>query len=478
MNRRKFIQNVALASTALWLSNKIKASNSYNPTQNFCASDFGNFIWGVATAAYQIEGAYQIDGKGLSIWDTFTQNGRRIKDKSDGKIACDFYHRFESDLDRLAEMGFRSFRFSISWPRVMPQGVKEVNIKGIDYYQRLIDACLKRNIKPWITLYHWDLPQSLEDRGGWLNRNIIDWFGEYAYLCGKAFGDRVENWIVLNEPLSFTLFGYGIGIHAPGKVGIDKFFRAAHHAALAQAEGGRVLRQTLNNNCRIGTTFSCSPVEPYKTESIHDVRAATRIDAVVNRMFVEPLLGWGYPYREAPILRRIDKHMLPDDEQKLTFDFDFWGLQHYFRIVVRGNHFIPIVKAYRISPSKLGETTTMDWEIHPESLYNIVQQFRKYPVKELVITESGASFNDIPDANGFVNDSKRIEYFRRYLEQLLRAKKDGAPVSGYFVWTLMDNFEWAEGYQQRFGLLYTDFKTQQRFPKHSAIWWTEFLNEK
>jgi len=475
MLRRDFLRLLGLTATALGIENYVRAD--LNPfSANINASDFGEFWWGVATAAYQIEGAAFEDGKGPSIWDTFTHKKRlKIRDRSNGDIACDFYHRYDSDIPLTANLGFNAFRLSLSWPRLLPDGINEVNIKALDYYQRVIDTCLEHGLTPWLTLYHWDLPQALEDKGGWLNRDIVDWFADYTYLCAKTFGDRVKHWIVLNEPLSFTLFGYGIGIHAPGKTGIDNFFRAAHHAALAQAEGGKVIRDISGTSAHIGTAFSCSPIYPYNPQSEHDVRAAERIDAVVNRMFAEPTLKRGYPYAQAPILHRIDKHMRDGDEQKLAFDFDFWGLQHYFRIVLKGNPLIPILKAYQVKPSKLGKTTTMNWEIFPEGIYQILKQFGQYPVKEFVITENGASFDDVLE-NNTINDVQRITYFRDYLTQVLRAKKEGIPVTGYFVWTLMDNFEWAEGYRQRFGIVYTDFATQKRYLKNSAIWWKQFLS--
>jgi beta-glucosidase len=460
---------------ALWLGKNLKADNLFEPAR-LKASDFGKFFWGTATAAYQIEGAWKEDNKGISIWDAFTHNeAHKIKNKANGDIACDFYHQYPGDINLVNQLGFNSFRFSISWPRVMPLGTNEVNIKGIDYYQRIIDTCLEKNIEPWITLYHWDLPQALEDKGGWLNRDIVGWFSEYCYLCAKAFGDRVKHWIVINEPMSFTMFGYGIGIHAPGKIGLDSFFQAAHHAALAQAEGGRAIRAVRGNSAHIGTALSCSPIYPFNPESKHDVRAAKRIDAFVNRMFIEPTLGMGYPYQQAPIMHRIDKYMHAEDEKKLAFGFDFCGLQHYFRIVLKGSPLIPLLNGYQVKPSKLGNTTTMNWEIFPEGIYQIIKQFQEYPLKEIIITENGAAFQDVLQ-DGKVNDVSRIQYFKNYLSQILRAKNEGAPITGYFIWTLMDTFEWAEGYSQRFGIIYTDFTTQKRYLKNSALWWKEFLS--
>jgi len=472
MQRREVLKLLGLSAIPILFPDVLKGINGILKTK-INKEEFDNFIWGVATSAYQIEGAWDADGKGLSIWDTFTGKKRKIRDHSNGRIACNFYNLYKQDINILNQIGFSNFRFSISWPRVLPYGIGKKNNKGIDFYNRVIDECLEKNIEPWITLYHWDLPQFLEDKGGWLNRDIIGWFSEYTELCAKVFGDRVKNWLVLNEPLSFCLFGYGIGMHAPGRFGLDKFFKASHHAAIVQAEGGRVLRFHLPD-ANIGTCFSCSPVDPLDVNSSADVRAALRIDAITNRMFTEPLLGMGYPYDEAPIIHKIDKYIMPDDDKKLTFDFDFWGLQHYFRVMLNGNDLIPILKAKQVSPIKLGETTAMKWEIYPEGIYRILKKFSQYKVKEFLITENGAAFDDKIDGNT-INDINRIKYFEGYLSEVLRAKKEGVNVNGYFVWTLIDNFEWAEGYTKRFGLVYNDFLSQKRILKNSAFWWKEFL---
>jgi beta-glucosidase len=476
MQRRDAIKLLGTASFSFFLPKLLNASFSKTEVRSFSAKDFGQFTWGLSTAAYQIEGAWNVDDKGLSIWDTFCHDKGNIKDKSNADVACDFYHLYPTDISLVKQMGFDAFRFSTSWSRLLPNGRGEVSIKGIDFYNRIIDTCLENNIDPWITLYHWDLPQAIEDKGGWLNRDIINWFTDYSELCAKSFGDRVKNWIVLNEPLSFTLFGYGIGIHAPGHIGINKFFNAAHHAALAQAEGGKALRLLLPK-AKIGTAFSCSPIDAHHPKSERDLKALLRIDAVMNRMFTEPLLGMGYPYNEAPILHRMDKYILQGDEQKLKFDFDFWGLQNYFRVVVDGNPLIPILKSTSVSPSKLGhDITAMNWEVYPDGLYRSIKQFAKYPVKELIITEGGAAFNDVVE-EGVVKDELRKKYFQDYLKGLLKAKQEGANVTGYFAWTLMDNFEWAEGYRPRFGLVYIDFETEQRIIKESGRWFSDFLKD-
>ena len=472
MNRRELLKMLALGSVPFMIPSKLQAS--FFNAKNITAADFGNFTWGTATAAAQIEGAWNIDGRGSSIWDEFNHKKGNIKDQSNGDVSCDFYNHYASDLNLNKNLGFRAFRFSISWSRILPYGIGQINQKGIDFYNKVIDSCLEAGIEPWICIYHWDLPQALEENGGWLNRDILSWFSNFVEICAQKFGDRVKNWIVINEPLSFTLFGYGIGIHAPGKMGISNFFRSVHHAALCQAEGARVLRN-ICPDAKIGTGFSCSPIDPHQPDSERDLRAVRRIDAVMNRMFAETSLGWGYPIKDAPVLQRIEKHVVQGDDQKLAFEFDFFGLQNYFRVVVDGNPFIPLLKATSVSPKNLGNPITeTNWEVYPEGLYRCVKQFSKYPVKELIITENGAAFKDVLE-NNEINDIQRVKFFEQYLTGLLRAKKEHDQLKGYFAWTLLDNFEWAEGYKSRFGLVYVDFASQARILKSSGKWFANFL---
>ena len=290
-------------------------------------ADFGDdFIWGVGTSAYQIEGAWNTDGKGESVWDRSTLKLGRIKDQSNGNEAIDFYNRSESDLKLLKGLNFENFRFSFSWSRILPDGTGKINEKGIDFYNRVIDTCLELGIEPWAMLYHWDLPQKLEDRGGWTNRDMVGWFSEYSDLCSRRFGDRIRHWMVLNEPSGFTLLGYLAGIHAPNHSSINKFLASVHHASLCHAEGGRIIRSNVKDN-HIGTAYSCSFVEPSKSSESHQ-RAAGRIDALLNRLFIEPSMGMGYPHKELPFLRKIEKYIQPGDEEKLKFDFDFIGIQN------------------------------------------------------------------------------------------------------------------------------------------------------
>ena len=444
-------------------------------SSGFSKSDFGaDFRWGTATAAFQIEGAVNEDGRGASVWDTFTHQKGRIKNNENADIACDFYHRYEQDLQLVQQLGFTEFRFSISWSRVLPNGTGVVNQKGVDFYNGLIDKCFKLKITPWITLYHWDLPQALEDKGGWKNREIVDWFGEYVRLCASHFGDRVKNWIVLNEPMAVAGLGYTTGLHAPGKKGLWNFLPVVHHLALCQAEGGRILREKVTG-AYIGTALSCSFVEPYTTGP-KDIRAAKRADAVMNRLFLEPLLGLGYPVDSFSFLSNIKRYMLKGDDEKLQFDFDFIGVQNYFSVVIRHSYSVPVLWLKEV-PAKLRNVpvTAMGWEVSPEGMYRILKQFSRYDgIREIVITESGAAFQDIL-VNGQVDDQERVRFFQQYLESILKAMREGVKVRGYLAWALMDNFEWAEGYAARFGLVHVDFDTQKRTIKKSGEWFSDFL---
>ncbi|GAB3561816.1 GH1 family beta-glucosidase [Spirosoma luteolum] len=445
-------------------------------------SAFGtDFVWGTATAAYQIEGAVDRDGRGPSIWDTFCHQKGKIKTGEHADSACEFYDRYEDDLRLHKALGLDHFRFSISWSRVLPHGLGpqhggHVNEPGLAFYDRLIDHCLSLGLTPWITLYHWDLPQALENLGGWANRNVVDWFADYADVCTRAFGHKVKNWIILNEPLASSVLGYFTGQHAPGRRSIRALLPVIHHTALAQAEGGRVVRRNVPD-AQVGTTFSCSPVDPHTT-SARDRAAARRVDALLNRLYIEPALGLGYPVDELPFLGGImKKHAHPGDTERLVFDFDFIGLQHYFRAVVEHSYFLPYVWAKDVSPLSRGvqTITEMGWEVNPESLYRIIRQFSQYAgIRKLYISESGAAFYDRLQQSR-VDDPARIAYHETCLQQVLQARQEGIPVAGYFVWTFLDNFEWAEGYRPRFGLVYVDYRTQQRFVKESGYWFQRLL---
>ncbi len=448
------------------------------PRFNLQPYDFGrDFVWGVSTAAYQIEGAHDIQDKGASIWDKFVSKKGNIFQGHHGRIACDFYHRYKEDILLLKAMNIEHFRFSLSWARLMPDGTGKISEEGIAFYNRVINFCLECDIAPWITLYHWDLPQALEEKGGWTNRDILGWFETYVKLCAGRFGDRVKHWMVLNEPMVFTGTGYFLGVHAPGRKGLKNFLPAVHHAVLCQALGGRVLRESIPD-ATIGTTFSCSQITPY-SDSPKDIRAAEKADALLNRLFIEPGLGLGYPLESVPVLRRIEKYQKPGDSENCVFDFDFIGIQNYTREVVKHSYTVPYPFAKIIkAPQRNVKTTLMDWEVYPPSIYSMIAKFNTYKgIKKLIVTENGAAFED-QWQNGQIADSDRTEYLQSYLEQIHRAKSDGLKISGYFVWSLTDNFEWAEGYYPRFGLVHLDFTTQKRTIKASGQWYARFLGLK
>jgi len=443
----------------------------------YTKADFGeDFTWGVSTAAYQIEGAHNIDGKGPSIWDTFSQQKKKIIDNQNGNVACNFYNNYAEDIALMHKMNIANYRFSISWSRILPNGTGTINYKGIDFYNSIINYCLELGIEPWITLYHWDLPEVLQQKGGWVNRDIIEWFSNFVACCVSHFGDRVKHWLVLNEPMVFTGAGYFLGVHAPGKKGLASFLAAAHHAAMCQAEGGRIIK-SLRGDCKVGTTFSYSHLEPYSQKE-KDILATAKLDALLNRMFIEPLLGMGYPTKELKIMERIERFIIAGDDKKLAFEMDFIGLQNYTREVVKFAPFMPFVRAKIIKANERNAITTlMNWEVYPASIYYALKRLSQYDgIKEIIVTENGAAFKDEVIENN-VADGNRVDYLKSYIAQVLKAKNEGVHVTGYFVWTLLDNFEWAEGFHPRFGLVHVDFKTQQRTVKASGKWYGDFLKK-
>ena len=473
MTRRDALKNAILTAVGISFAPRLWAENSYSPLLN--RNDFGkDFLWGAATAAYQIEGAHNADGKGQSIWDTFSHKKGKIERNENGDIACDFYHKYADDIALIKEMNLNVNRFSISWTRIFPEGIGKTNQAGIDFYHKVIDKCLELGVQPWITLYHWDLPQVLQDKGGWTNRDVIIWFSEFAEFCTKEYGGKVKNWMVLNEPMAYTTLGYLLGTHAPGQRGLNKWLAAVHHTAMCQAEGGRIIRKNVAN-ANIGTTISCMHATP-RNEKPANVAAAKRADALTNRIFIEPALGLGYPMADFPVLKKMAKFIKEGDKEKLAFDFDFIGIQNYTRSVVHNSFIVPALHALEDSPKKRKVPyTDMGWEVYPEGIYYLLKKFAAYKgIKKLIVTENGAAFPDVLE-NEKVHDSKRVEFFKGYLEQVLRAKKEGVPVVGYFAWSLLDNFEWSFGYRPRFGLVYVDFVSQKRYIKDSGLWFKEFL---
>ncbi|MCX6295956.1 MAG: family 1 glycosylhydrolase, partial [Bacteroidetes bacterium] len=374
----------------------------------------------------------------------------------------------------IKSLNIPNFRFSLSWSRILPNGTGLVNQKGIDYYNRLIDYSLELGIEPWVTLYHWDLPQELENKGGWANREVVNWFSDYVELCAKKFGDRVNYWMILNEPMVFTGAGYFLGVHAPGRKGLRNFIPAGHHATLSQSQGARILK-SIHPNVQIGTTFSCSHLEP-NTNSEKDRIATIKVDALINRLFIEPALGLGYPTADLKLLDRIYNYFQPDDEKLLPYDFDFIGLQNYTREIVTHSYFVPLLNAKLIKANKRKvPVTLMNWEVYPDAMYQILKKYNAYPqIKKIIVTENGAAFHDTL-FDGNIDDEQRTNYLKTHIREVLRAKVDGVKVDGYFVWTLLDNFEWAEGFYPRFGLVHTNFMTQERIIKQSGYWYKQFL---
>ena len=444
----------------------------------YSRADFGtDFHWGAACAAYQVEGAWQQQGKGLSIWDDFVRRPGAIARGEHARVSADFFHRYAADLDLAQGLGLTDFRFSVSWPRVLPTGTGAPNRRGLDFYDRLVDACLERELTPWLTVYHWDLPAALQQRGGWQNRAVVGWLADYAQVLAGRLGDRVPHWMVLNEPMVFVGAGHALGVHAPGRRSLPAFLAATHHAALAQAEGGRALRAALPAQARIGTTFSCSYCTPARPGHRPTEAATRRVDALLNRLFVEPALGLGYPVQEMPLLGwLLRRYQQPGDVERLKFDFDFWGVQNYTREVVRHAPWLPLVGAALVPAAKRGvPASEMGWEVFPESIYEMLRQYAAYPgAPELVVTESGLALPDAAQA-GRVPDAARTAYLQAAIGQVLRARREGIRVGGYFPWSFTDNFEWAEGYRPRFGLVHVDYQTQERTIKDSGRWYGEFL---
>ena len=479
MKRRDWLKASIVTGLGLTFTQRLVAKTLWNskmfPELN--AADFGeDFTWGAACAAYQVEGAWNTDGRGPSIWDTFSHKRGRVHNNENADVACDFYHHYKEDIAMAASLNLDVFRFSLSWSRVFPEGTKKVNPKGVQFYHNVIETCKKHGLEPWITLYHWDLPQSLQDQGGWTNRAILDWFSSYVEFCTIEYGSKVKNWMVMNEPAAFVGLGYMLGYHAPGEKGPLNFLKATHHACLAMADGGRIIRKNVES-ANVGTTFSCSHVDAFRNEKKHN-KAIKRIDALVNRLYIEPSLGLGYPYDGFPALKKIENYFEKGDQERLVFDFDFIGLQNYFRIVGKKAVWPPLVWAKEVPANKRDvPRNEMDFEVYPEGMYKILKQFSKYEgIKKIIVTENGVCYKD-DLRDGKVHDEKRIQFFKDYLHSILKAKKEGVPIYGYFVWSLTDNFEWSEGYDPRFGLIYIDFATQKRYIKDSGYWFQQFLQK-
>jgi beta-glucosidase len=432
------------------------------------------FVWGAATASYQIEGAWNEDGKGESIWDLFCHTEGKIENADTGDVACDHYHRWADDLKLIKELGLQAYRFSVAWPRIFPSGRGAINQAGLDFYSSLVDGLLEANIKPYLTLYHWDLPQWLDDEGGWTARTTAEAFVDYADVVSRALGDRVKNWITFNEPFVSAFMGYQLGHHAPGHTDLHEAVSASHHLLLAHGWSVPVIRRN-SSNANVGITLNLSPQMP-ASPSVADRTTATWMDGYLNRWFLDPLVGRGYPQDMVNAFGDEMTFVQPGDLDVISVPTDFLGVNYYSRRVVRSDKIDEAENAPR-AVFRGGEITEMDWEVFPEGLYlTLGRLYFDYNFSAIYITENGAAYKD-EVIDGQVHDPARLSYIKRHLEQVYKAIEIGVPVKGYFAWSLMDNFEWAHGYSKRFGLIHVDYQTQQRIVKSSAKWFQQVIRQ-
>jgi beta-glucosidase len=427
------------------------------------------FVWGTATASYQIEGAVREDGRGESIWDRFSHTPGKTANGDTGDVAVDHYHRWREDVGLMQQLGINAYRFSVAWPRVLPNGRGRVNDKGLDFYDRLVDGLLEREITPWVTLYHWDLPQMLEDQGGWPNRDMADSFAEYVDAVTRRLGDRVTNWITLNEPWCSAFLGYFVGEHAPGRKAPEVWLHAVHTLYLAHGKAVEIVRRNAPG-ASVGITLNLAQTYP-ASDSEADHAAAHRFDGFFNRWFLDPLYGRGYPQDMVELYGPIVPTVESGDLDLIAAKTDFLGLNYYNPTHVRDD---PAANMLRVAPVRVpGDYTQMDWLVEPRGIYDLLLRVaRDYPTGPLYITENGAAYPDQPPQNGRVSDPERTRYYALHLGAAYRAIADGAPLKGYFAWSLMDNFEWAFGYTRRFGITYVDYQTQARTIKDSGRYYS------
>ncbi len=439
------------------------------------------FLWGAATSAYQIEGGFDADGRGESIWDRFARTPGKVEDGTTGDVACDHYHRWREDVDLMKDLGLKAYRFSISWPRVLPEGRGRVNPKGLDFYSRLVDALLEAGIVPYATLFHWDLPQRLQDEGGWPKRSTAEAFQEYVEAVTRRLGDRVRNWITHNEPWCASLLSHQVGRHAPGWTDWPAALAASHHLLLSHGGAVPIVRAN-SRGAEVGITLNLTPAEP-ASASRADRDACRHFDGYFNRWFLDPLYGRHYPAdmiadyrRERRLPRDWEDLLCPGDLGTIAVPTDFLGVNYYNRTVVRAE--VPeadnLPRTVFLAPES--EWTEMGWEIHPEGLYQTLCRVHfEYGPRRLFVTENGASVKDAPDADGRVRDERRRVFVKEHLRACHRAIEAGVPLQGYFVWSLLDNFEWDRGYLQRFGIVWVDYPTQRRLPKDTALWYRRVI---
>ncbi len=439
------------------------------------------FVWGAATASYQIEGAAREDGRGPSIWDTFTRTPGKVFSGHTGDVACDHYHRYVEDVAMMADLGLASYRFSVAWPRIQPDGTGPVNTLGLDFYDRLTDELLGKGIDPLVTLYHWDLPQSLEDRGGWTNRATAEAFAEYAQIVHARLGDRIGTWTTLNEPWCSAYLGYASGLHAPGRKDPAAAFTAVHHLLLGHGLAARALRSA--GATSVSITLNPAQTFPVDPNSAVDADAARIIDGISNRIFLDPLLRGHYPADMLELMARFtDLSFIRDgDEAIINAPIDVLGVNYYTPGYVSAKPGEPASGANPGSEGIAfrdpnGPVTDVNWLIEPSALNTLLQRLtRDYPGTPLLITENGAAYPDGPGEDGEVHDTRRVEYLDGHLRACHDALAAGVDLRGYFVWSLMDNFEWSEGYRKRFGIVHVDYQTQARVLKDSAKWYRDVI---
>jgi beta-glucosidase len=441
-----------------------------------------NFLWGAATASYQIEGAWNKHGKGESTWDRFTHTPGKIRNNDTGDVANDHYRLWKKDIGLMKKLGLQAYRFSISWPRVLPAGRGRVNQKGLDFYSKLVDGLLEANITPFVTLYHWDLPQKLEDEGGWPMRSTAESFVEYTDLMSRTLGDRVKNWITHNEPAVVAWLGYGTGVHAPGLTDFKLSVRAAHHLLLSHGWAVPVIRQN-SPNSEAGITLNIGWKVP-ASNSYADVDLARRDDGMWFRWFADPVYGRGYPSDVTEDFRKIDAlpngmdFVQADDMKAIAVPTDFIGLNYYSRNISRASEEGNDPQIFFPQPRTPEYWTEMPWENYPAGLTGVLGRvYFNYTPLKLYVTENGASYSTPPNEKGGVPDEFRTNYLRTHFAAMYRAIQAGVPLAGYFVWSLMDNFEWSFGYSQRFGIIWVDYETQKRTLKDSAKWYKNVIRK-
>jgi beta-glucosidase len=440
------------------------------------------FVWGTATAAYQIEGGWDQDGKGESVWDRFASIKGKIADGSDGKVACDHYNRFAADFDLMKELGLASYRFSISWPRVIPDGRGAVNEKGLAFYDRLVDAMLERNIRPFATLFHWDLPQALQDAGGWTTRATVDAFVRYTEVITKALGDRVKDWMTHNEPWVVAYVGHLFGDHAPGLRDLKTALAVAHGILLSHGKAVPVIR-VQSPGARVGIVHNLEWIEP-ASDRPEDVAAAMRHDGAFNRWFLDPVFKGRYPGDMMAWFAEALPDIRNGDMETMAAAIDFLGVNYYTRRIMahdpagRGAQGRSVLAARQVHWPFTPRADFEEWEVAPEGLYRILMRVaREYRPGFMYVTENGTSLPDQPGADGAVHDPVRLRYVAQHAASVHQAVADGADVRGYFLWSFMDNFEWGFGYTKRFGMTYVDYKTQKRTVKDSGRWYSRVARE-